>query len=171
VWAFRYFDAIPFTGPRIGPVDVLAAAVLPPGLRRSDLSFFVVHAEIIDSWVRGAPADLTLADADDAAVEHLEELALWPGAPTLALMSKVLHRARPNLVPLVDKHILDWYRPLTGERMAREAWPRLVRAIAVDAAANADALNLLADEVEASTGVRPSALRLIDVAIWTSARP
>jgi hypothetical protein len=168
VWAYQYYDVVPFTGPGIGPIDVLAAAVLHPGLRRSDLTFFANHGGIVDSWLRGALEQLALADADDSTIDHLEELALWPGAPTLALLTKVLHRARPALMPLVDKHILEWYRPITGERMAREAWPRLLRAIASDAATNADSLDELADEVEKGTGLRPSALRIIDIAIWTA---
>lgn len=168
-WAFRYYDVVPFEGPGVDPVDVLAAAALHPGLSRADLAFFHAASEAVDSWLRATPGDVSLAEASDDVLAHLSELATWPNAPTLTLLSKVLHRARPHLIPLVDRHVIDAYRPLTGERQARGAWPKLLPHLAGDAAANAAAIAVIADDVEAGTGTRPSALRVMDIAIWMGA--
>src|SRR4051794_29064258 len=52
-WAFRYFDAVETDGrSSIGPVDVLCAASLHPGLSRQDLSFFCVEANTLGAYLK-----------------------------------------------------------------------------------------------------------------------
>ncbi|WP_448071042.1 DUF6308 family protein [Georgenia yuyongxinii] len=165
-WAFRYYDAIPHAGPGIGPVDVLAAAAVHPGLSRADLAYFVDRAPEIADWLAQIPANATLVDVDSSVFESVLAMATWIEGPSLTLLSKVLHRVRPGLIPPVDRHMLDWYRHVTGERNARAAWPHLLHALRADVRAGDAELMAIADEVEAGTGVRLSGVRLIDIAVW-----
>lgn len=170
VWAYGYYDTISTDTNVVDPVDVLSTAALHPGLSRADLAFFAERRLEIEAWIAELPADLELVSADDAVFEHLERLADWPEAPTLALFSKVLHRKRPGLIPLVDRHVVDWYRPVTGERSAPRAWPGLLRAMRQDLTRNTRALDVIADATAAELGRRMSDLRITDIALWMGSR-
>lgn len=168
-WAFRYYDVVTANPDGIGPIDVLAASALHPGLSRSDLAFFAERSAEIATWLRDVPASAQLPDVDPAVLRRVVDIREWPGAPSLTLLSKVLHRCRPGLIPLVDKHILDWYRPVTGERSAPAAWPALLKALGEDVVINAQPLAEIRAVVAGDTGVEVSDLRLIDIAIWMRA--
>ena len=160
VWAYAYFDTLP-TGPsnKLGPVDVLAAAALHPGLSRADLEYFVAARGRIEHWL-DEMADVDLADATDAQITGLRLLpGLAGGVVSLSLLTKVLHRKRPGLIPLCDRAILDWYRPVTGTR-GEKAWPALVDALQADTAKPNNAAVL----ATAPAAIRP--LRALDIAVW-----
>lgn len=171
-WAYRYYDLVD-TDPRVvGPVDVLAAGALHPGLSRHDLAFFVERAEVVDKWLAALPLSTSLDAAGDDVLARLAEPLEWPEAPGLALLSKVLHRKRPALVPLVDRHVLDWYRPRTGERSATAAWRPLLRLLRDDLVSpNASVLHDLQARLAKELANAPTPLRLVDIALWMSARP
>jgi hypothetical protein len=168
-WAYRYYDLVP-TGPgdRVEPVDVLACAALHRGLSRGDLAFFSEQPEVLTDWLGGLPSDVELADADDASMTHLATLPDLRGAISLSLLSKVAHRKRPRLIPLFDRAIAEWYRPVTGERGV-SGWPELVGALRADLAllANRETLHEVATRIGSDLdGPPPSALRLLDIAVW-----
>lgn len=162
-WAYRYYDTIESDPDHVAAIDVVAAAALHPGLSRRDLAFFWDERSDLDAWIRAIPVDASLCDANR---EHLVELRDWPDAPNLGLLTKVLHRKRPAAIPLVDRHVIDWYRPVTAERSVTAAWPGLLQALGVDLVANSEALEQMAERIEAETAFRPSALRIIDITIW-----
>jgi hypothetical protein len=166
-WAFRYFDLVETETNRMDPVDVLAAAALHPGLSRDDLAWFEDHREALDCWL----ADVTTAGrlGDSNVRVALERLCDFDGV-TLTLLTKVLHRKRPHVVPLVDRHVVDRYRPITGERKPIAAWPALLDAMVVDLERNTDALAAIRTELWNELGVDVSALRICDIAIWMEAR-
>lgn len=92
-------------------------------------------------------------------------------SPTsLTLLTKVLHRKRPFLVPLIDRHVVDRYRPITGQRKPTAAWPGLVKALATDLDSNAAALAEIRAQLCSALGSDVSPLRLCDIAIWIEAR-
>lgn len=115
------------------------------------------------------PNDATLAQADDDLVDHLGRLADIPG-PGMALLSKVLHRKRPHLIPLVDRHILDWYRPVTGQRTAGAGWRPLIEALRHDLGhpENRLVLGLWEVSLRTETGHPMSLLRLTDIVLRTA---
>ncbi len=113
----------------------------------------------------GRDADIRTPGADEA----LQEL-LGFGAPSFTLLTKVLHHKRPNLVPMVDRHVIDRYRPITGERRPELAWPGLVEAVRGDLESNAAALEEITREIELTLDVTPSPLRICDIAVWMEAR-
>lgn len=160
VWAYAYYDTLP-TGPpdELGPADVLAASALHPGLSRADLEYFIVARGRLEDWLAGLP-DVDVADATDDDIVGLRLLpGLTGGSVSLSLLTKVMHRKRPGLIPLFDRAILDWYRPITGAR-GEKAWPALVDALHADTA-NPNNGAVLAT---APAAIRP--LRALDIAVW-----
>ena len=167
-WAFHYFDVVETDPDRLDPIDVVSAAALHPGVSRADLTFFHDRRQDIESWLDGIPWHRQLADSDDHI--PLNELVDF-GAPSFTLLTKVLHRKRPRFVPMVDRHVLDRYRPTTGERRALPAWPRLIDALREDLRNNHDQLAALSNTIEPEVGQPVSPLRICDIVIWMDARP
>ena len=171
IWAYHYYDAVETEPNRLDPVDVLTAASLHPGLSHRDLAYFAENVALIEGWLADVPMDVDLADAGDDLVDLLAVPLGWPGAPTLTLLSKVLHRKRPQLIPLVDRHVLDWYRPVTGERTAVAAWRPLVEALRDDVGGdNAAVLSALERDLRSELVALPSPLRLVDISLWMVGR-
>ncbi|MDR0481677.1 MAG: DUF6308 family protein [Cellulomonadaceae bacterium] len=163
----EYYDALVTDPLVLSEVDVLAAQVLNPNMGPRDRQFFVEHAADVAAWLAPIPLDATLADAPDEMLDHLERLVTaWPGGPTLSVLSKVLHRKRPGLIPLVDRNSIDLYRLVTGERVPARAWPGMLDALSDDVYDNRKALAALSAEVLAATGVTVSPLRVVDITIW-----
>ena len=172
-WAFRYYDSV-FSPPdnTVRPQDVLATAALHPGLGKDDLAFFHDERKSITSWLADLPTDRGIGGCDGSVVAHVAQLATWDVPVSLALLTKVLHRKRPSLIPLLDRHVIDWFRPLTGERNATAAWPGVLRAIRDDMdLTNSIFLQSMASAVEEATFERISALRVMDIIIWMGGRP
>lgn len=180
-WAWHYYDTVPADpDDEANAVDVLAAAALHPGLSRSDLAYFRDERDAIGAWLAGLPAGVKLGEATDTDVDHLVSMprALTGASP--ALLSKVLHRKRPLLLPLVDRHLLDWYRPVTGERTAAQAWEPLVRTMRDEQRDDESRLFMsillqgLEEELwpraDAENRPRLSWLRAVDIAIWMGRR-
>ena len=173
-WAYEYFDSVPTgLGDLPGPPDLLAAAALHPGFGRPEMAFFNDGgAEACERWLAPLPSDLELADAGEGVLTHLATLPEIADGQWLSILSKVTHHKRPRLVPLFDRAIVDWYRPVTGVR-GEAAWPQLVAAMHTDLAMEdnqyflADLGEELAQEL---TGPVPSNLRLMDIAIWMAGR-
>ena len=174
-WAYEHFD-LTSTGPDDlpGPPDYLAAAVIHPGFGNAEMAFFRSDggAESCEEWLSDLPQQLDLADADEGTLAHLTGLSSLADGQWLSILSKVAHHKRPRLVPLFDRAIVDWYRPVTGHRGVA-AWPSLVRAMHADLAMSAnrrwlaDVRNELSGEL---SGVVPSDLRLMDIGVWMTGR-
>lgn len=170
-WAFRYYDSI-WSPPdsNVKPVDVVTTAALHPSLTKSDLTWFHEHRDRLGGWLDELPPDKGLAGLDGDGLRHLASLATWDSPVGLQLLTKVLHRKRPMLIPLVDRQLLDWYRPITGERSAAKAWPSLLRAMRDDLdLGNAISLQSMAAAVEDHTFERISSLRVMDIIVWMGA--
>jgi hypothetical protein len=170
VWAFAYYDNTPIApANEVTAVDVAVAGVLQSGLSRTDLAFFVAQRDRIGSWLEDVPVDVPLHLLDDTALRCVTGLATWDGVG-LSLLTKVLHRKRPAAVPLVERHVIDLYRPVTGERSVIAAYPAIVHAVRSDLAAGAlEPLTMISDRLHALTGQRLSPLRVADIAIWMGA--
>lgn len=180
-WAWRYFDAVPTEQDNaVEPTDVLCASALHPGLSRNDLTFFHEHRNDLGTWLREVPAGVRLWEADEAVIDHIEHLSSTFSDVAPALLSKVLHRKRPHLIPLLDRHVIDWYRPVTGKRAAGDAWApilRTMRAEEIDgerrlllALAESRLGRELWPDERAEDRPRISWLRMADIAIWMSYR-
>lgn len=180
-WAWQFYDALGSDDPtHVSRTDVLAAAALHPGLSREDLAFFHEQTARVDRWLAALPAEMLLADAPDEIVEHLVALPAVLTGPSLTLLTKVLHRKRPHLVPLLDRHVIDWYRPVTGQRAVTNAWGPVLSAMRDDLSGHEARRTMTATvstierELCSSLGEssRPtlSWLRAIDIAVWMGSR-
>jgi hypothetical protein len=173
-WAWAYYDEVPsVTQDTVEALDVLAAGALHSGLRRDELEFFKTNRRQLDSYLRELPADEALNDAAQDTLAVLDELPTRFPQIGLALLSKVLHRKRPHLIPLVDHEIADHYRMVTGERSAVTAWPKLLRSVQADLSSNLSrvALELIADELrqemaDSYAAATVTDVRLFDIAVW-----
>lgn len=175
VWAWPFYDGIdPPSLSSLSPIDVVAAAALHSSLTRADLEFFARNSDAISTWLSESPAGVALAFADDEVVRAVKGLpGRFPGV-SVVLLTKVLHRLRPALIPLAERPIVDWYRPVTGIRAISAAWPSLIDALRSDLSAQ-PGITALADQISleltaAGIAGRLSALRLIDIAIWAASR-
>jgi hypothetical protein len=179
-WAWPYYDVVPSGEDHaVSAVDVLCASALHPGLSRDDLTFFRHDSAAIASWLSGIPSETRVGDLTGAQLAHLRSLPEL-GAPSLSLLTKVLHRKRPHAIPLLDRHIIDWYRPVTRKRAATEAWAPLIDAIHDEALDDERRLKMaivvggLESELwpDLAADQRPgvSWLRVVDIAIWMGSR-
>jgi hypothetical protein len=172
-WAYRYFELVPDAeADTVGPVDVLTAAALHPGLRQADLAWFWRHQHQCTQALTELPAGVDLAHASDRDLRALQALpALLEGTEVeLSLLTKVMHRKRPRLVPMLDRALLERYRRhLPGRGV--QSWPSLVELLRADLndPGNASMLATLSDSLSEALPVVPSHLRLLDIAVWMSA--
>lgn len=157
VWAYSYYDTLHDQDPHdVGPIDVLAAAALHPNFTRADLEWFARHRKTLQDLLAQLP-NIDLADADTAVLNTLPTLA--GSGVELSLLSKVLHRKRPKLIPLLDRTLTGWYRRQLSTQGAA-AWAELVHALAEDLRGNADELAPL-------RSIAPlTDLRIADIVIW-----
>ena len=89
------------------------------------------------------------------------------------ILSKVLHRKRPDLVPLYDSRIFESYTaPGAVERSAHRSWrdsmTLLLRQMRADLQAEEPAFEALV-EVSAGAGQPLTRLRILDVLVWRAA--
>jgi len=166
-WAFAYYDSIDAAhDDAITSVDVVATASMHPGLSKAELAFFVDRASQLSDWLRAVPVGVPLHQLNDDAVAHIVDLMAFDEI-NLSLLSKVVHRKRPDAIPLLERHIIDLYRPVTGERAGAKAFPAIVRALRSDLAAGAAGpLAAIAAAIEHQTDRTLSLLRVADIAIW-----
>jgi hypothetical protein len=171
-WAYCYYDDVDTEGgDLVSPTDVLAAAALHPGLSRTDLAYFHDERQRLADWLSDVPNDVELSDAGDGLLEHLQSPATWAAPVSLSLLSKVLHRKRPRLVPIVDRALLDWYRPVTGQRTATAAWGALLENLRADLGGeNALMLEMLGVRLSSELGRKLTRLRLADITVWMGSR-
>jgi len=173
VWAFGHYDSIPVEhDSNVTPTDVVCTASLHPGLSRTDLEFFTRRHDDLATWLEQVPPDLELWEGDDTTLAHLDALADFEPDVTLTLLTKVLHRKRPHLVPLLDRHVIDWYRQPGDPRKINEAWPLVVRRIKddLDVPATRSQLEKYCAEIKTFNNNPVSVLRFIDIAIWMERR-
>lgn len=124
--------------------------------------------------------DVALQDADDATLDRVADLfAVLDRAPYAGrgvrgtIISKVLHRKRPDLVPLYDSRIYESYTapgalPRSQHRSWQEFMGLLCRQMRADLQAEADGFRAL-QQVAAETGASLTRLRILDVLVWRTA--
>jgi hypothetical protein len=173
VWAYRYFDALPerqLDGV-VRPFDVLATAALHPGLSRDDLVFFVEREGELSSLLRQLPSDVDIVEVDNSLRAALMAISDVAREGRLSLLSKVFHFKRPRLVPMLDRAVVDWYRPLTGLR-GESSWTALIDHLRSDLRLPTNTHGLLDIQEDLARHLEepPSALRIADIALWMAHR-
>jgi hypothetical protein len=151
---------------------VLCAGALHPGLTRADLAWFHDERRTLAAWLEDLPEDRVLGACTGEVARRVADIATWSVPVSLPLLTKVLHRKRPKLIPLLDRHVVEWYRPITGQGSPRKAWPDIVAAMRDDLEfANAVMLMSIAGAVRRQTYDQLSVLRVMDIIMWMAGRP
>lgn len=124
--------------------------------------------------------DVSLQDADDDHVMCVAGLFGILDEPRYAgrgvrgtIVSKVLHRKRPDLVPIYDSRIFDAYTapgvlPRSLDRSWQEFMRQLCSQMRADLQAEAAAFDEL-QEIAEDAGAAITKLRILDVLVWRAA--
>ncbi len=170
-WASPLYDVPARANNAITSDDLLATAALGVRITRATLASFSTAVPHLERALSRLPVELGVADAsDDLLAEMHAALTCTELEPTT--VAKLLHRARPRLVPPYDRAIADWYARGLGDRDAGRL-PLLLHSIRDDlrdASNQASLLELQRLIATANDGALvPSRLRLLDIAVWMAA--
>jgi len=177
---YAYYDAIPSADPnRVEPVDVLATV---------SVNSFLTNATAIRNVHRGLSsgcdqilelipedADLLAEDIQLGDVRTLLHAAVQARGVLVPVATKVLHRKRPMLIPILDNVVLAHYLGTTPSRLpakTQDAHRAADAAIEVLARFRTD-LRAVRPEIEAlesflaTHGYRLSLVRILEILLWT----
>ena len=140
-------DVIPLFMDDDGPAQRLLQALNTALTELSNADAFETYDELPDLEY----AVQSLAAANMAAIQ----VKWW----TAVTVSKVLHRRRPRIVPLIDSRIKEFYGAKQPESVRQALW--------ADIRENADWMGDLAATKWTPDGHQLSLLRLADMLIWT----
>jgi hypothetical protein len=178
---YAYYDGLPQSDPdRIAPLDVLATVAVN--------GFYSANAAVIRNVHRGLakncdpilsviPCDADLA-ADDAAldvVEHLLHAAIQVRGVLVPVATKVLHRKRTALIPILDNVLLAHYLGTAPNRLPSATQDKSRAAGAASEALRLFRADLLAGKSSidavvtllATAGFLLSPVRVLEVLLWT----
>lgn len=174
-YAFNTYDHLGEIDAPLSPADVLMANLLSLQLSARDVIPLFTAGDGPAQLLRRAldTALLELRDADSfESYDELAELELavesLAAANTAAIpvkwwtavtVSKVLHRRRPQIVPLIDRRVYEFYGTRRTSEVRRTLWE--------DLRENAEWLTELAATTQTPDGRQLSVLRLADILIWT----
>ena len=178
---YIYYDGLPTSDPnRVEPLDVLAAV--------SVNGFYGAHAALVRDVHRGLdtachpllaaiPAAADLADYGPGleVVRALLDAAVRVPRVLVPVATKVLHRKRPNLVPMLDNVVLAHYLGTTPDRLPAATQ---VKEKAADIAV--EALRLFRTDLDAAFAAVEAArafvaeegypltlVRTLEILVWT----
>ena len=178
-----YYDGLPRGDPdRIEPIDVLATVSVNSFVNNA-AAVRRIHrgmAAACDDLIRAIPRDAALLETDPALVKHLIDAACSVQGVLVPVATKVLHRKRPGLVPMLDNVVLRYYferlgRPeLTGRSQDKNKAASVAR-LALDEfksdleKASPD-LDVIAAEL-AGQGMPVTTVRLLELLLWCAVEP
>lgn len=179
-YAYPAYDAYDGgAGPwRLSDGDLLAPVLL--NVRTSIAAYYSLTRvrPILEDWLQGVAVDACLADADDASLNRLGDLfsLLDEGLPGVggATMAKVMHRKRPNFVPLYDRYV--WWAYVGAEaapiaRDRRRTWAELMLLLSDAMRSDMHRERSWIDAVARTASKPPvTPLRALDVVAWRAGK-
>jgi hypothetical protein len=179
---YAYYDAIPSADPdRINPVDILATVPMNSFVNSAD-RIRSVHRGLVENCERllpGLPEDADLRTFDLEPVQRLLDAACQVRWVLVPVATKVLHRKRRSLIPMLDRVVINAYRNLgirvsgaaleVGSRAAAAVMP-VLEAFRADLMGSWDELQGLAVSL-AESGFPLTPVRLLELLIWTQTEP
>ena len=178
-YAYPAYDLLVTNGgPALVDGDLLAPSLIGAEVDRAR---FALLRELMPriTGVADLPA-VPIEDADDAVLSEVAGLfAVLDDAPYAGrgvrgtILSKVLHRKRPDLVPLYDSRIFESYTaPGAIERSVHRTWREsmtmLLTQMRADLQAEEKAFDTLVATADAA-GTPVTRLRALDVLVWRTA--
>lgn len=177
-WAYPAYDSYPGSGtPRLTEVDLLAM-VLPHAYQKPVASFYTLHRLLpklnllLDDGKLSGP--LGQAEPETlAAVARLFSVLDDGKTPHVSLvkLSKVLHRKRPELIPLYDQNLRRVYFDLgMTPRLKRDSGRNWEDYVLAYASAVKEDLHSQADKWDTLASLAPNTpitpLRALDIVGW-----
>lgn len=179
-WAYPAYDgysASTATGPLVD-ADLLAPVLLNV-TQTSLTTYYRLQGQInfLQQQLDVLPLDLSLVDAQDV---HVDAIAAMysvidnglVGGTRGTRLSKVLHRKRPQLIPLYDRQVGSCYQdgvdarvPVVRGRTWEAFMPKYVKAIRADLEAGWDTWTAIADMTPEGQPVI-TLLRALDIVAW-----
>ncbi len=175
-YAFPAYDRLVTNG----SAHLVDGDLLAPGLigAEIDRGRFALLRELMPriAGVADLP-NVPLQDADDDAVAEVARLfAVLDEAPYAGkgvrgtILSKVLHRKRPDLVPLYDSRIFESYTaPGVIARVPHRSWREFMELLCSQMRADLRAEAAAFDELSTVSEGAVSHLRMLDILIWRTA--
>jgi hypothetical protein len=178
-YAFPSYDRLVTNGAAtLVDGDLLAPALIGAEVDRGR---FALLREMLPalSGIASLPA-VPLESADDATVDQVADLfAVLDEAPYAGkgvrgtIISKVLHRKRPDLVPLYDSRIFESYTaPGAIERSTHRSWREFMALLCTQMRDDLQAESAAFDElvgVAGDAGALLTRLRILDILVWRTA--
>jgi Family of unknown function (DUF6308) len=176
---YDYYDGIPSDDPNhVGPVDVLATVAMNSFINDAAKVRTVQRgmAERCDPLLTGIPEEADLLEFDLEVVRNLLHEAVQVRQVLVAVATKVLHRKRRSLIPMLDSVVVRHYLPegpfpphQDKRRAADAAMPALV-AFREDLRTCRDPLSDMC-RVLGQEGFVLTSLRALELLIWTEVEP
>ena len=173
--AYPGYDALVTNGSAVlVDGDLLAPALLNAPVDRSRFRLLQSMLPRLAAVAELPPVPLQEAsDADVEAVaalyQVLEDERFRRGGVRRTIVAKVLHRKRPDLVPLYDSVIFEAYTRSLIDRLAERSWVEFMRrlclAMRADLQAHPAAFQHLVD-VSRTFGTELTQLRVLDILVW-----
>jgi hypothetical protein len=181
---YNYYDAIPSLDPwHISPVDVMVTVAMNSFVNRADLVRSVHRgmAAACDPLLARIPEDANLRSFELRQLQELLHAAVQTRGVLIAVATKVLHRKRRSLIPMLDAVVLKYYATVTeqpkllayaveNKSKAAEAATVLLKTFRDDLIATTEPIEELRSELR-SSGFDISAVRLLELLIWTEYEP
>lgn len=174
-WAYPAYDAYPgHPGTDVGRADLLAVALLNVHQRPVE-SYYGLESllPLINGRLADPALSGPLADADQETIDAIARLfgVLDEKRPTyvsLTKLSKVLHRKRPELIPLYDKNISRCYADEgLDPRDRSRSWHDYSRLLLVAMKRDlADQIDHWLEIADLATQVKITPLRAMDIVGW-----
>jgi Family of unknown function (DUF6308) len=174
-WAFRFYDFQPRSDPNeIWSSNLMVCSVLHHSITRENLRGFARKVRQLEALLEDKILDeVDLADCRSNDLEGVFEIAdLADEALDLELLTKMLHKKRPRMIPLFTKHLQERYRHLVMPR-GEASWPELVVEFKKDLEIeeNRLALSQMREELGAQFCGDPiSELRIADIALFMESK-
>ncbi len=181
---YAYYDAVASIEPdQIDPMDVLVTVAVNSFVNSADRVRSVHRglSQACDLILQEIPedADLAAPDVDLEVVEQLLSAACRVKWVLVPVATKVLHRKRRRLIPMLDSVLIEYYRATgvdvssaaleDGNRAGTAAMPILAAFRTDLVAAMPDLIDL--QGTLASQGFHLSTLRILEVLLWLQTEP
>lgn len=169
----RFYDAAPrgranFVDPVDWAIPSLLSAPIRSALENIDDDYLgMVNADLAQCRVGWRLQDEDVARGRREAVRTLLNDMCSISGVKRAIATKILHKKRPNLIPIIDSVVLDFYANNNKASTTDVIFDELRH----DLIENATALKWLSDQAnESSPSMVLTPLRLLEMIVWLQAK-
>ncbi|MBM3673047.1 MAG: hypothetical protein FJW86_12830 [Actinobacteria bacterium] len=175
-YAFPYYDRLETTSDSnmLSDGDFLAPVLLNAPVTLGAFRSLVEVRGQLEAMLRETPADRQLADASAEELDQVAGLFAVLDDPEVetsgvrgSVLSKVMHRKRPGLIPLYDSKVRHVYRDMPGapiERDRNRSWVQFMRLLV--SSMQQDLRRSAEQWSELSEGL-VTPLRALDIVTWS----